>query len=137
MGTLTTAGLLFLLNTNLATGLFNGRVIESKIDNKAQRVPYSTCSLNLKTDIDDPEVSMRIGTKVDSTQNLIFDAEELGEDPSFTAELDQQGALVIKQDFSDSDITIKLDKNTAGELIATFKSTGAGADQELTCLFKK
>jgi len=137
MGTLTTAGLLFLLNTNLATGLINGRVIESKLDNKVQRVPYSSCSLNLNTNMDEPEVSMRIGNKVESQQNLIFDAEELGADPSFTAELDLQGALVIKQDFSDSDITIKLDKNAAGDLVATFKSTGAGADQELTCLFKK
>lgn len=137
MGTLTTAGLLFLLNTNLATGLFNGRVIESKLDNKVQRVPYSSCALNLNTNFDEPEVSMKIGNKAESDQSLIFDAEELGEEPSFTAELDQKGAFVIKQDFSDSDITIKLDKNPAGDLIATFKSTGAGADQELTCLFKK
>jgi len=137
MGTITTAGLLFLLNTNLTPGQFTGTIIESKIDNKVQKIPYKECRINLNTNIDEPEVSMQIGSIVESSQHLIFDAEELGEDPEFTANIDHNQALVIKQDFSDSEITVKLDKTLTGNLVATFKSVGAGNELELTCTFKK
>jgi len=138
MGIMTSAGLMFMLQTMLpTTGIIQGQKISHQVAGIEQKTVNNKCVFYFDNDEATYELSMILPSNKSSQIGLIFDEEELGEEPTFSAEILPTHAVKIKQDFSDSEVNVLFEKTTDQQFQVTFQTVGAGDSTSLKCQFKQ